>query len=144
VALQASCSGKKYVVNSEVRKSRARLIGNRKKRKNLKVRAKRKLISRLKIMSNIFLEVSKAKKIVLVLLQENPSYNLWMSVAAQLDFIFQDFDDDGVFLKSAKLERVSDLILGLQAVREIEAGNPELADLLCEIEYSYKMQYGIA
>lgn len=64
-------------------------------------------------------------------------------MSAQLDFIFRDYDSEGICLGAASLDRVSQIILGLQAVREIEPGNPEFEKLLCEIDFFYKRQYGL-
>lgn len=90
---------------------------------------------------NIFINAKKAKSIVSDFEQENPDFGLWKSISAQLDFILDDFDASGNFKKSSDMERVKKIILGVQAIREIEAGNPELADLLCEIDYHYKKLY---
>lgn len=94
-------------------------------------------------MINIFKEASITKLTVTGLLTENPGHPLWKSIAVQLDFILQDFDDNGACLKSAPKSRVSELIIGVQAVREIEMEFPDLADALCNIDHAYKTQYGI-
>lgn len=92
---------------------------------------------------NIFLKIQKAEDILRKLEKENPDFNLWHSISAQLNFILDDFDSNGNLKKEADKERVKELILGVQAIREIEPGNPELADLLCDIDYEYKKAYGL-
>jgi Tsi6 len=95
------------------------------------------------IMFNVFKKTSEAKLTLSRLLAENPQHALWVSISAQLDFILQDFDNHGTWLKSAPVARVSDLIMGVQAIREIEVCYPELADKLCKIDYDYKKLYGL-
>ena len=92
---------------------------------------------------NIFSNTKKAKLVITDLERKNPSFSLWKSISAQVDFILGDFEDSGKPKKIADKERVKSLILGVLAVREIEAGNPKLADLLCEIDYEYKKLYGL-
>jgi len=92
---------------------------------------------------NLFESTQAANKEVSKLIAENPDFALWQSLYNQIGFIQQDFDEKGVFKKRAELERVSELILGIQAVREVEANNPELAELLCDIDYEYKSLYGL-
>ncbi|MGR8929557.1 MAG: immunity protein Tsi6 family protein [Gammaproteobacteria bacterium] len=93
---------------------------------------------------DILLNVKKAKETVYTLLEENPDFDLWKSIYAQLDFILSDFDSTGKHKRMANKDRVREIILGVQAIREIEAGNPELADLLCNIDYEYKKYYGVS
>lgn len=81
-----------------------------------------------------------AKKIA-KLRRQAPDFQLWKSIEEQLNFIISDFSMAGGFLHQAKEERVSQIIMGLQAVRELEATDPALADLLCEINYEYKALY---
>ena len=92
---------------------------------------------------NAYKNAIQAKKIVSSLRSDNPDHNLWISVENQLNFILNDFDRLGNFKKSADKEKVSKIILGVQAVREIDAGDEKLADLLCEIDYEYKSLYSI-
>ena len=92
---------------------------------------------------NIFLKTKKAKDVLSKLEKENPDYNLWRSISSQLNFILDDFDSSGNHKKEADKERVKEIIMGIQAIREIDAGNPELADILCEIDYEYKKSYGL-
>ncbi len=87
--------------------------------------------------------IAQAKSLVDVLLQVDPDFPLWISIKNQLDFIENDFDENGVFKKSADMERVKKIILGVQSIREVEPGNPQLSDLLCEIDYQYKKLYGL-
>lgn len=92
---------------------------------------------------DIFLNTNKARKIIIKLEVQHPDFSLWKSISKQIKFILDDFDSSGKQKKIADKERVKQLILGVQAVREIEAGYPELADLLCEIDYEYKKTYGL-
>ncbi len=92
---------------------------------------------------NTLLKAKKAKNILSKLEKENPDYNLWQSISSQLSYILNDFDSSGNHKKEAVKERVQEIIMGVQAIREIDAGNPELADLLCEIDYEYKKLYGL-
>ncbi|HFB65138.1 MAG TPA: hypothetical protein ENJ60_06315 [Aeromonadales bacterium] len=93
---------------------------------------------------NILLKTKKAKDILAKLEKENPDYNLWHSISSQLNFIIDDFDAYGNQKKEADKKRVKEIIMGVQAIREIDSGNPELADMLCEIDYEYKKSYGIS
>jgi len=92
---------------------------------------------------NTLLKAKKAKNILSQLEKQNPDYNLWKSISSQLNFVLNDFDSSGNHKKEAVKERVKEIIMGIQAIREIDAGNPELADLLCEIDYEYKKSYGL-
>ncbi len=92
---------------------------------------------------DIFSYTKKARLILTDLERENPKYLLRKSISAQLDFILDDFNSAGEPKKAADKESVKKIILGVQAVREIEVGNPKLADLLCEIDYEYKKLYGL-
>ncbi len=92
---------------------------------------------------DIILSTKNAKNILGKLEKENPGFNLWHSISSQLNFILDDFDSSGNHKKQASKERVKEIIIGIQAIREIDAGNPELADLLCEIDYEYKKLYGL-
>jgi hypothetical protein len=92
-------------------------------------------------MNILNVDISIAKALIADLLLENPDFGLWKSISAQLEFIADDFDEDGNFKNSANVENVKKIILGLQSIREIEPGNPELSDLLCEIDYQYKKLY---
>jgi hypothetical protein len=92
---------------------------------------------------NIILNTNKAKDVLAKLEKENPDFNLWHSISSQLNFILDDFDSSGNHKKQASKERVKEIIIGVQAIREIDAGNPKLADLLCEIDYEYKKLYGL-
>ena len=94
-------------------------------------------------MNTLYKQLLNAKNIIALLEQENPTYGLWNSIAAQLEFIAQDFDSLGNFKHSADEQRVKDIILGVQAIREIDASQPDFADLLCEIDYQYKKLYNI-
>ena len=93
---------------------------------------------------NTLLKTKEAKNIIAKLEEENPDYNLWHSISSQLNFILNDFDSSGNHKKEANTSRVKEIIMGVQAIREIDAGNPELAELLCEIDYEYKKLYGLA
>lgn len=84
-----------------------------------------------------------ATKKITRLRKQAPEFQLWKSIEAQLNFIICDFSMAGDFLHQADVERVSQIIIGLQAVREIESTDPALADLLCEIDYEYKTLYVI-
>lgn len=66
------------------------------------------------------------------------------SINNQLDFIKSDLEKSQPFIPQAKKADVERIILGVQAVREIESQNEELADLLCDIDYEYKKLYGIS
>lgn len=90
---------------------------------------------------NIFLNAKKAKLEIETLLKQNPSFNLWSSINAQLVYVLNDFDVSGNFKGCAEKERVSQIVMGVQAVREIESQNAPLADLLFEIDYEYKKLY---
>ena len=92
---------------------------------------------------NILFTAKKAHDVLAKLEKENPDYNLWRSISSQLKFILDDFDLSGNHKKEADTERVKEIIMGIQAIREIDAGNPELADILCEIDYEYKKLYGL-
>jgi len=92
---------------------------------------------------NVFLKAKKAKLEIDDLRNESPSYNLWSSISSQLDFILDDFDTSGGFKNQAAVERVKQIIIGVQAVREIEPRNMQLADLLCGIDYEYKKLYSL-
>jgi len=81
--------------------------------------------------------------IITKLKTQSPEHQLWKSIEAQLNFIISDFSIGGDFLHQADAERVSQIIIGLQAVREIESTDPSLADALCEIDYEYKALYKI-
>ncbi|EIK42930.1 hypothetical protein O59_001211 [Cellvibrio sp. BR] len=87
--------------------------------------------------------IAQAQSLVDALLQENPDFPLWRSIKNQLDFIESDFEVSGSFKKKSDLEMVKRIILGVQSIREVEPGNPELSDLLCEIDYQYKKLYGL-
>lgn len=82
-----------------------------------------------------------AVKVIARLRNQAPDFQLWRSIEAQLNFIVSDFSSLGDFLHQANEEQVSQIIMGLQAVRELEATDPALADLLCEIDYEYKALY---
>jgi hypothetical protein len=69
---------------------------------------------------NVFIKAKKAKFEIDDLRNESPSYNLWSSISSQLDFILDDFDASGEFKNKAAIERVKQIIIGVQAVREIE------------------------
>jgi len=92
---------------------------------------------------NILLKTKKAHDVLTKLEKENPDYSLWRSISSQLNFILDDFDLSGNHKKVADKDRVKEIIMGIQAIREIDAGNPELADILCEIDYEYKKLYGL-
>ena len=94
-------------------------------------------------MESIYSNTLNAKSKITDLTQENNSFPLWNSILAQLNFIENDFEPNGNCKNSANKEKVSKIILGVQAIREIEPGNPELADLLCKIDYEYKKHYGL-
>lgn len=94
-------------------------------------------------MNALKTNIMKARSLIDVLVQENPGFPLWNSINAQLGFIENDFDAEGNFRKNADVEMVKKIILGVQSIREIEPGNPELSDLLCEIDYQYKKSYGL-
>lgn len=66
------------------------------------------------------------------------------SINNQLDFIKNDLEKSLPFTPQANKADVERIILGVQAVREIESQNEELADLLCDIDYEYKKLYGIS
>ena len=68
---------------------------------------------------------------------------MWRSIKNQLDFIEGDFEVSGSFKSNSNIEMVRNIILGVQSIREVEQGNPELSDLLCEIDYQYKKLYGL-
>ncbi|UUA74888.1 immunity protein Tsi6 family protein [Cellvibrio sp. QJXJ] len=87
--------------------------------------------------------MDKAQSIVDALLQKNPDFPLWRSIKNQLDFIESDFEVSGSFKSNSNIEMVRNIILGVQSIREVEQGNPELSDLLCEIDYQYKKLYGL-
>jgi hypothetical protein len=93
--------------------------------------------------NNLFNKTVSAEKIITQLRNQAPEIQLWKSIEAQLNFIISDFSINGDFLHQANTERVSQIIIGLQAVREIESTDPELADALCEIDYEYKDLYAI-
>ena len=99
--------------------------------------------NKLKKQMNTFLKAQKAKDILTELEKENPGFNLWTSISAQLNFILNDFDSSGNHKKDANKNRVDELILGVQSIREIEPGNPELSELLCDINYEYKKLYDL-
>ena len=66
------------------------------------------------------------------------------SIIKQLDFIKNDLEiSQSGILKASKVD-VQRIILGVQAVREIESQNEKLADLLCDIDYEYKKLHGIS
>ena len=90
-----------------------------------------------------FLKTKEAKGIITRLEKENPDYNLWHSISSQLDFIINDFDIHGNPKRTADKESVKEIIIGVQAIREIDAGNPELAELLCDVDYEFKKLYGL-
>lgn len=92
---------------------------------------------------NIFLKATKAKLEIESLKIESPGYKLWDSILSQINFILDDFDKVGGFKNKASVDRVKQIILGVQAIREIEPGNMSLADLLCEIDYEYKKLYNL-
>lgn len=94
-------------------------------------------------MNNLFSKAISAKNTISKIRSQAPDFQLWKSIEAQLNFIISDFSDSGVFLNQADKDRVSQIIMGLQAVREIESSDPQLADLLCEIDYEYKSFYSI-
>lgn len=66
------------------------------------------------------------------------------SIKNQLDFIKNDLEKSQPDILIASKADVQRIILGVQAVREIEPLNEELADLLCDIDYEYKKLYGIS
>jgi hypothetical protein len=66
------------------------------------------------------------------------------SITKQLDFIKNDLERSKPDLLKANKEDVQRIILGVQAIREIEPQNEELADLLCDIDYEYKKLHGIS
>jgi hypothetical protein len=66
------------------------------------------------------------------------------SIRNQLVFIKNDLEKSQPFTPKANKADVERIILGVQAIREIEAQNEELADLLCDIDYEYKKLYGIS
>jgi hypothetical protein len=66
------------------------------------------------------------------------------SIKNQLSFIKDDLEQSQPFALKADRADVQRIILGVQAVREIESQNEELADLLCDIDYGYKQLYGIS
>lgn len=66
------------------------------------------------------------------------------SIINQLDFIKDDLEKSQPFIPTANNADVERIILGVQAIREIEAQNEELSDLLCDIDYEYKKLYGIS
>ncbi|MGI9283267.1 MAG: immunity protein Tsi6 family protein [Endozoicomonas sp.] len=92
---------------------------------------------------NLFNDINSALAEVQQQRIENPDYSLWKSIEAQLRFMLNDFDDKGKCRKSANLERVDAIIIGVQAIRELDTGNPQLSDLLCNIDYNYKKIYHI-
>jgi RNA recognition motif-containing protein len=66
------------------------------------------------------------------------------SITNQLDFIKNDLEKSKPYTPTANRKDVERIIIGLQAVREVESQNEELADLLCDIDYEYKKLYGIS
>ncbi len=94
-------------------------------------------------MKSIYENTIDAKSKIIDLIKENGAFPLWNSILAQLNFIEDDLSPDGNIKSSAELEEVKKIILGVQAIREIEPGNSELADLLCKIDYDYKKYYGL-
>lgn len=92
-------------------------------------------------MTALYEKLVKAKKAIEALLSDSPSYQLWRSIEVQINFILSDFSSSGVFLKKTNTGRVNQIILGLQAIREIETSHSEFADLLCQIDCEYKELY---
>ncbi|MBB3167495.1 immunity protein Tsi6 family protein [Simiduia aestuariiviva] len=91
-----------------------------------------------------FNKIENAKRQIDSLLLKNPNYQLLQSIHNQLLFIIGDFDENGKILKKNKKNDVEKLILGVQAIRELDTSFPELSDLLCDIDFEYKGEYGIS
>ena len=91
--------------------------------------------------NKLFNKTLNAVKIIAGLRIQAPEFQLWKSIEEQLNFIISDFSIAGKFLHQANTERVNQIIIGMQTVREIESTDPALADLLCEIDYEYKTLY---
>jgi hypothetical protein len=91
--------------------------------------------------NKLFNKTLNAVKIIAELRNQAPELQHWTSIEAQLNFIISDFSIAGNFLNQANAERVTKIIIGIQAVREIESTDPALAALLCEIDYEYKTLY---
>jgi hypothetical protein len=94
-------------------------------------------------MKNFIDKINAARIIADEIYKKSQNFPIINSIKYQLDFIADDFDCSGNFKFTAAKENVERLILGVQAVREIEPIYPEFADLLCEIDYEYKCLYGI-
>lgn len=95
-------------------------------------------------MTELYLKIKKVEKIIVDLVANDPDFLLWKSILSQILYIVSDFDGFGICKKLADIEDVKKIILGLQAVREIESGNPDFADLLCDMDYEYKSIYGVS
>ncbi|GAB1261917.1 immunity protein Tsi6 family protein [Aurantivibrio plasticivorans] len=74
--------------------------------------------------------------------QSTPRYQLMLSISAQLDFILKDLNKDGTIKNLASENDVERIVMGTQAVRELEPSFPDLSDRICKIAYEYKRHYG--
>ena len=88
----------------------------------------------------ILTDVDNALKIVENNLANMPEDNLMQSILAQLKFIKKDLSCG---IPGSDNSRRNEIIIGLQAVRELETSFPEFSDLLCEIDYDYKSLFGL-
>ncbi len=89
-----------------------------------------------KILSEVYDAIEVARKH----LANTPEDNLMQSILAQLRFIEKDLTK-GVPEKDHS--KRNEIIIGIQSIRELDDSFPELANLLCEIDYEYKTLYGL-
>ena len=88
-------------------------------------------------------KIEKASRIIKKQFSDQGLSGTIASIVSQLDFIKNDMKNSGPDGPSAKKQDVERIILGLQAIREIESQNEELSDMLCDIDYAYKKLHGI-
>jgi hypothetical protein len=93
---------------------------------------------------DILNKIEQASQIIRKQLPSSKLTGTMESIKNQLGFIKNDLEQPQPFTPKADKADVQRIILGVQAVREIESQNEELADLLCDIDYEYKKLYGIS
>jgi GTP1/Obg family GTP-binding protein len=93
---------------------------------------------------NLFNKVEKASAIINNRFSTKKLSTTMESITKQLEFIKKDLENLQHGISKASKEDVQRIIIGVQAIREIESQSEELADLLCDIDYEYKKLHGIS
>ena len=95
-------------------------------------------------VSDILKKIEKASQIINKQFPTSKLSKTMESITNQLSFIKNDLEKSQPYTPNENKSDVQRVILGVQAVREIESQNEELSELLCDIDYEYKKLNGVS